>query len=77
MTKINTDIVTDSDNVLAMVGAPGIQEMVVIFLIVLLLFGAKKIPEMARSLGRAKGEFESAKSNFNREIEQGEREANK
>ena len=32
-------------------------DMMVIFLIVLLLFGAKKLPDMARSVGRAQGEF--------------------
>ena len=31
------------------------QEMVVIFLIVLLLFGAKKIPELARGVGKGMG----------------------
>ena len=41
-------------------GAPGMQEMIVIFLIVLLLFGAKKIPELARGVGKGMGvEMES------------------
>ncbi|MGH2812219.1 MAG: twin-arginine translocase TatA/TatE family subunit [Actinomycetota bacterium] len=31
--------------------------LLVIFLIVLLVFGARKLPELARSLGKAKGEF--------------------
>lgn len=55
-------------------GAPGIQEMVVIFLIVLLLFGAKKIPELARGVGKGMGEFKKAKTEFEREIKEGEKE---
>ena len=49
-------------------GAPGMQEMIVIFLIVLLLFGAKKIPELARGVGKGMGEFKKAKTEFEREI---------
>ena len=35
----------------------GLTEILVIAAVILLLFGAKKIPELARSLGKAKGEF--------------------
>ena len=35
----------------------GHWEIIVIVLVVAILFGAKKIPELARSLGKAKGEF--------------------
>ena len=38
----------------------GPTELLVILLIVLLLFGGKKLPELARSLGLAKKEFEKA-----------------
>lgn len=47
----------------------------VIFLIVMLLFGAKKIPEMARSFGKAAGEFKSAKRELEKEMQAAEREA--
>jgi|Deesub1362A_J573_1020465.scaffolds.fasta_scaffold00005_299 sec-independent protein translocase protein TatA len=40
-----------------MVGFVGPQELVIILAIVVLLFGAKKLPELARSVGKAKGEF--------------------
>ncbi len=40
-----------------MVGVPGGYELLVILLIIILLFGASKLPELARSLGKAKGEF--------------------
>ncbi|HET6771273.1 MAG TPA: twin-arginine translocase TatA/TatE family subunit [Actinomycetota bacterium] len=36
------------------IGAP---ELIIILVIVLLLFGAKKLPEMARSLGKSQREF--------------------
>lgn len=55
----------------------GYQEMMLIFLVVLLLFGAKKIPELARGIGKGMGEFKKAKSEFDRELELGEYEARK
>ncbi len=42
---------------LAIIGGLGAPEIVVILLIVLLLFGAKKLPELARSLGQGIKEF--------------------
>lgn len=39
----------------------GWSELLVIFLVVLLLFGAKRIPEIARSLGKASREFKNAR----------------
>jgi len=53
------------------------QEMIVIFLIVLLLFGAKKIPELARGVGKGMGEFKKAKTEFEREIKEGEKQGEK
>jgi len=38
----------------------GMQELVVIFLIVLLLFGAKNLPEIAKGLGKSISEFKNA-----------------
>ncbi len=55
----------------------GMQEMIVIFLMVLLLFGAKKIPELARGIGKGMGEFKKAKQEFEREIQVGEDEGKK
>ena len=42
---------------LAMMGMPGHTEIMVIVLIVLLLFGSKKLPELSRSIGKSLGEF--------------------
>ena len=53
----------------------GGQEMIIIFVVILLLFGAKKIPELARGLGKSMGEFKKARDDFEREITRGEEEA--
>jgi len=47
-------------------------DMMVIFLIVLLLFGAKKLPELARGMGRAVKEFSAARNQIEREPTQAE-----
>lgn len=38
----------------------GAPELVIVLLIVLLLFGGAKLPQLARSLGQAKKEFETS-----------------
>ena len=45
-------------------------DMMVILLIVLLLFGAKKLPELARGMGRAVKEFGAARDEIERELSQ-------
>ncbi len=42
---------------LGFIGAPGLPELVVIALIVLLLFGGSKLPNLMRNLGRSTNEF--------------------
>ncbi|MCL7475726.1 MAG: twin-arginine translocase TatA/TatE family subunit [ANME-2 cluster archaeon] len=39
---------------------PGPTELILIFLVILLLFGATKLPELANALGRSTGEFKKA-----------------
>ena len=46
--------------ILMFAGGIGMPELLVILLIVLLLFGAKKVPEVARSFGRGIREFKGA-----------------
>ena len=46
----------------------GPAEMAVIFVLVLLLFGAKKLPELARGMGKGMGEFKKARQEFENEI---------
>jgi len=59
-------------------GTLGVQEMVVIFLVALVLFGPKKLPELGRTIGKALTEFRRAssdlKSTFEREMQTLERE---
>jgi TatA/E family protein of Tat protein translocase len=43
-------------------------DMMVILLIVFLLFGAKKLPELARGMGRAVKEFSDARGEIEREL---------
>jgi TatA/E family protein of Tat protein translocase len=49
-------------------GMPGMQELLLILVIVLVLFGAKRLPELARGLGQSMNEFRKAKDEFEREI---------
>ena len=56
---------------LAFLGTLGTQEMVLIFLILLLLFGAKKLPQLARGIGKSVGEFRKAREEFEDEIRKG------
>ena len=45
----------------------GGQELLVILIIALILFGPKKLPELARTFGKAVAEFNKAKDEFSRE----------
>lgn len=47
----------------------GITEILVIAAVVLILFGPKKIPEIAKQLGRCSYEFKKAKENLEQEAE--------
>jgi len=48
-----------------MIGTP---EIIAIVIVVILLFGANKIPELARSLGKAAGEFKKGKNDLEAEL---------
>jgi sec-independent protein translocase protein TatA len=58
-------------------GMPGGPEFIWIFIIVLLLFGAKKLPELARGVGKSMGEFKKAREEFEREISRSEDDASR
>lgn len=53
-----------------LLGMLGTNEIIIILVIVLLLFGGRKIPELMRGLGKGVREFNDAKSNVKREIEE-------
>ena len=48
----------------------GPMEIALIIVVLVLLFGANKIPELARSLGRASQEYKKAKDDFLKEVNQ-------
>ena len=50
-------------------GGIGFPELIIIFLVLLLVFGAKRIPEIARGIGKGIREFKSATNEISREIE--------
>jgi len=60
-------------------GTVGVQEMIVIFVLALVLFGPKKLPELGRTIGKAITEFRRAsndlKATFEREMQTLERES--
>ena len=58
-------------------GPLGFNEILIILIIVLLLFGGRKIPELMRGLGRGIREFQDAKNNVRKEIEDGVAEKDK
>lgn len=54
----------------------GIPEIIVILVVVLVLFGGKKIPELARGLGKAQAEYKKAKDAIENEVSELTAEAN-
>lgn len=62
---------------LAFLGNLGPMEMFLILLIVVIFFGAKKIPELARGLGQGIKEFKKASEDVKQEIQDGVKEIDK
>jgi sec-independent protein translocase protein TatA len=58
-----------------LISLPGGGEWILIILVVLLLFGGKKIPELMRGVGRGIREFNDAKDHVKSEIEEGMKES--
>jgi len=55
-------------NFLAMLSNLGGPDLIIILLIILVLFGAKKLPELAKGMGQAVKEFQKAKDEFGDEL---------
>lgn len=55
-------------NTLALLPNLAGPDMLIIFMIVLIMFGAKKLPELAKGLGQAVKEFSKAKEDVNSEF---------
>lgn len=56
-------------SVMQFVSLGGMEWVIIIAIIIALLVGVKKIPELARSFGRASGEFQKAKMEMRKEIQ--------
>ena len=52
-----------------MFGSLGIPELLLIFIVALIVFGPKKLPEIGRTLGKVMGEFKKATDDFKNTIE--------
>ena len=63
-------------NALAFINLGG-PEMIWVFVLALLLFGAKKLPSLARGIGQSMGEFKKARDEFERELHLAELDAEK
>jgi sec-independent protein translocase protein TatA len=72
--RIFEEIFTMTHLVLLLLGSLGTTEIILILLIVVLMFGGRKIPELMRGLGKGIREFNDAKNNVKREIEDGIKE---
>ena len=59
------------NTIIAFLGPIGGPEMFLIFMVLLLLFGAKKLPQLARGIGKSVGEFRKAREEFEDEIRKG------
>jgi sec-independent protein translocase protein TatA len=49
-------------------GIPSGPDLIILLVIVLVLFGAKRLPELARGLGQSVNEFKKAKEEFDKEV---------
>ena len=58
----------DVMSLLALLSNFGGPDLIIILLIVLVLFGAKKLPELAKGMGQAVKEFQKAKDEFSDEL---------
>ena len=55
-------------------GNLGFQELLIIGVVILVMFGGRKIPEFMRGLGKGIREFNDAKNNVKKELEEGIKE---
>jgi TatA/E family protein of Tat protein translocase len=53
-----------------MFGSIGLPELILIFVIALLLFGPKKLPDIGRTVGKALSEFRRASNDLKRSLEE-------
>jgi sec-independent protein translocase protein TatA len=56
-------------------GLPGGPELLIVLFVLVLLFGANKIPKLARSTGQAMGEFKRGREEIEEELQEGAEES--
>ena len=75
--EFHTDKLRTMLSSVLLLSMPGGTEWIIIVIAVLVLFGGRKIPEFMRGIGRGIREFNDAKSNVKKEIEDGINEKDK
>jgi sec-independent protein translocase protein TatA len=61
-------------NIILFPGLPGGPELLIVLFVLVLLFGANKIPKLARSTGQAMGEFQRGRQEIEEELKEMERQ---
>lgn len=67
-------MIINAINTIMLLSLPGGGEWILIVLVVLLMFGGKKIPELMKGIGKGIREFNDAKATVKSEIEEGMKE---
>ena len=75
---MDNDLIAEvsSDLLMQFAGLGGLEWVIIIGLIVVVFFGVRKIPELARSFGKASAEFQKARIEAKRELQQMKSEGN-
>jgi sec-independent protein translocase protein TatA len=58
-----------SNLIMQFAGLAGLEWVIIIGLIIVIFFGVRKIPQLARSIGKASGEFQKARIEAKRELQ--------
>lgn len=48
--------------------APGIPELIIVLVVILILFGPKKLPDLSRAIGKSIGEFKRGRQEIDEEM---------